>query len=319
MSKNWFQVSWGRRAVVLAGLAIAGACGNTKTTETHAGGGSGGESGWTYLPPGSTSDGASGGNSNAGATAHAGVAGVGGTVALPPVTFKCAGTKPSQPIITSFDGFMADTWTSPGNLSGGVYVYPDTLKPTAGNFLGFEDLVSTYTGLGVYFNGCFDASMYKGVRFTISGDPGTTGTVRFFPVINRDRDVSTDFSVGSCVPGDVADPWPSCHPPEVSLPVTSRPTVHSVPWSAFTGGVPTATTDGSDVLTLEWAFRWEVGGIPYAGKLTIDDVAFYTDDEQGGVGGAGNEAGAGSEAGAGNEAGGAGLGGMAALAGQPGQ
>ena len=307
MLKNRFQVSRGRWSVLLGALALVGACGNTKTNSNGSQSGSGGESGWTYLPPGSSNGGATGGNSTTGGTAHAGVAGVGGAVVLPPVTFKCGGTKPSQPIITSFDDFMADTWSSPGNLTGGSYVYPDTLKLTAGNALGFDELVSTYTGIGVYFAGCFDASSYSGVRFTISGDPGMTGTVRFFPVVNRDRNVSTEFSVGACVPDDAADPWPSCHPPEVSLPVTSQPTVHSVPWSAFTGGVPTATTDGSDVLTLEWAFRWDVGGTPYAGKLVIDDVTFYTDEGQGGAGGAGNEAGA------------AGLGGVAALAGQPGQ
>lgn len=308
MLKNRFQVSRGRWSALLAALVLAAACGNTKAgSNAIPVSGSGGESGWTYLPPGSTNGGASGGNSTTGGTAHAGVAGVGGAVVVPQVTFKCGGTKPNQPIITSFDDFMADTWSSPGNLNGGVYVYPDTLKLTAGNFLGFDDLVTTYTGVGVYFAGCFDASSYSGVRFTISGDPGTTGTVRFFPVVNRDRDVSTEFSVGSCVPDDAADAWPSCHPPEVSLPVTSQPTVHSVPWSAFLGGVPTATTDGSDVLTLEWAFRWQPGGTPYTGKLIIDDVSFYTDDAQGGAGGAGNEAGA------------AGLGGMATLAGQPGQ
>jgi hypothetical protein len=308
MFKNRFQDLRGRYFAVVGALLLAGACGNTKTATSNAGG-SGGESGWTYLPPGNGT-GTSGGSTNGGATTNAGVAGVGGMVVLPPITFKCGGQKPDQPIITNFDGFMADGWTSPGNVAGGIYVYPDTLKATAGEFLGFADQVSDYTGIGVYFNGCIDASRYRGVRFTISGEVGSSGTVRFFPVVNRNRDVSTEFSVGACVPDDASNPWPSCHPPEVSLPVTSVPTVHSVPWTAFKGGVPTATTDGSDVLTFEWAFRWQPGDTAYQGKLTIDDVSFYTDENQGsgGAGGAGgapdtgNEGGAPTDAGSGGQA-----------------
>ena len=312
MLKNRFQDFRGRSFAVVGALVLAGACGNTKTTFTDANiGGNGGESGWTYLPPGSGtagSTGMNGGTSSGGAAIHAGMAGVGGMVVLPPVTFKCGGTKPNQPTITSFDGFMAGAWTSPGNLAGGIYVYPDTLKATAGEFFGFDDEVSNYTGMGVFFNGCINAASYSGVRFTISGDVGSSGTVRFFPVVNRNRDVSTEFSVGSCIPDDASSPWLSCHPPEVSLPVTSLPTVHSVPWSAFTGGVPAASTDGSDVLTFEWAFRWQDGDAAYAGKLTIDDVTFYTDEGQGGGGGAGgapdtgNEGGSLTHAGAGGQA-----------------
>jgi hypothetical protein len=304
MSKNRFQSSRGRRFYVWGALVLAGACGNTKPASKD-GNGAGGESGWTYLPPGSGTAGSGTGGASNGGSAQAGTAGVGGAV-LPTVTFTCDGKKPDQPLITSFNAFMADAWRSPGNLDGGVYVYPETLTPSAGDFLRLEADVTTYTGVGVWFSGCIDASRYSGVRFTISGDAGPSGSVRFFPVINRNRDVAEEFSVGSCVPDNASDPWPSCHPPEVNLPVTSQPTVHSVPWSAFTGGVPTATTDGSDLLTFEWAFRWQPADGPFTGKVTIDDVAFYTDDNQGGAGGAGAGGGAGEQAG---ESGSAGLGG----------
>jgi hypothetical protein len=312
MLKNRFQVARGQGLVVLGAVALAGACGSTKTSfgDNPAGGGSGGESGWTFLPPGSGGKTATGGNSTGtgGASAQAGTPGTAGSGGATQVTFKCGGQKPTQPIITSFDGFMADEWASPGNLAGGVYVYPDALKPSAGEFFRLAAEVSTYTGMGVYFNGCVDASKYKGVRFTIYGDPGASGTVRFFPVVNRNRDVSTEFSVGSCIPSDPSDPWLTCHPPEMSLPVTSTPTEHYVPWTAFEGGTPTLLTDGSDVLTLEWAFRWLDGDTAYKGELTVDNVAFYDDEGAGGAGGAGGSTGEGGEPG--NEGGAAGLGGQ---------
>lgn len=284
MLKNRFQVWRGRGLSLLGAAALAGACGSTKTSANDKpSGGSGGESGWTFLPPTSSSGGktATGGASAAGTP---GTAGMGGATQ---VTFKCGGQKPNQPIITSFDGFTGDQWASPGNISGGVYVYPDLLAPSEGEFFGLSGAVKTYTGMGVYFNGCIDASKYKGVRFTISGDPGTSGTVRFFPVVNRNRDVSTALTVGACVPADPVNWWDSCHPPEMSLPVTATPTEHYVPWTAFEGGAPTLLTDGSDVLTLEWAFRWLDGDAEYTAELKVDDIAFYDEEPVGGAGGAG--------------------------------
>ena len=292
MLKNRFQVSRGRGLVALGAVALAGACGSTKTSfsdNPSGSGGSGGESGWTFLPPTSSSGGktVTGGSGTGGSTAQAGTPGTAGMGGATPVTFKCGGEKPNQPIITSFNGFTGDQWASPGNIAGGVYVYPELLTASAGEFFGLSGAVKTYTGMGVYFNGCIDASKYKGVRFTISGDPGASGTVRFFPVVNRNRDVSTELSVGACVPADPVNWWDSCHPPEMSLPVTATPTEHYVPWTAFEGGAPTLVTDGSDVLTLEWAFRWLEGDAAYTAALKVDNLAFYDEEPVGGAGGAG--------------------------------
>ena len=202
MLKNRFQVSRVRGLTALATLAVAVACGSTKTnfSETSTGG-SAGESGWTFLPPGSGGSGPSAGSASGGMLGHAGVAGsvgTGGNVALPPVTFKCAGKQPNQPAITSFDGFMADRWTSPkpGNLDGGVYVYPDALKPAMGEFLRFTGIVKDYTGMGVWFNGCIDGSNFRGVRFTIAGDVGTTGNVQFYVINSRNKEVDEPNLVG---------------------------------------------------------------------------------------------------------------------------
>jgi hypothetical protein len=293
MLKNRFQVSRARRLWALGALAVVAACGSTKTDSSAIGtGGVGAESGWTFLPPGSNSGGSapSAGSASGGTPGHAGSAGTagsGGAVTMPPVTFKCGGKQPNQPLITSFDGFKQDRWLSPGNLDGGVYVYPSTLKPAAGDFLRFQDQVATYTGIGVWFSGCIDASKFSGVRFTISGDAGMSGKVNFYLITNRDKYVDEPNGVGACVPADPVDFWPTCHPPGLTLPVTAAPTVMSVPWSAFKDGLPATTTDGSDVLALEWAFNWQAGDIPYAASLTVDNIEFYVGDGVGGAGGAG--------------------------------
>lgn len=304
MLKNRFQVSRVRGWMMLGALGIAGACGNTKTnfSETNMGGSSG-ESGWTFLPPGTgtggsgpSAGGATGGTLGRAGSASAGV-GTGGNVTLPPVTFACAGKKPNQAAITSFDGFMADRWMSPspGNVDGGVYVYPDALKPAAGEFLRFADIVKDYTGMGVWFNGCIDGSKFRGVRFTISGDAGASGNVQFYVINNRNKEVDEPNLVGGCVPADPADTWQSCRPPVVTVPVKAQATTHSVPWSAFKGGLPSDKTDGSDLVALQWSFNWETGVAGFPAQLTVDDLEFYSDDDgQGGAGGAGGVGGGGA-------------------------
>jgi len=305
MLKNRFQVSRGRWALGALGVVVA--CGSTKTNSSEIGAdGTGAESGWTFLPPGANSggNGSSAGNASGGTPGHAGTAGTGGAVTMPPVTFKCGGKQPNQPLITSFDGFKQDRWMSPGNLDGGVYVYPSTLKPAAGDFLRFQDQVATYTGIGVWFSGCIDSSKFTGVRFTISGDPGMSGKVKFYLITNRDKYVDEPNGIGACVPDDPVNFWPTCHPPGLPLSVTAAPAVMSIPWSAFKDGLPATTTDGSDVLALEWAFNWQDGDIPYAASLTVDNIEFYVGDGTGGAGGAGGApADPGSDGGAGGAGG----------------
>jgi hypothetical protein len=296
--KNRFHTPRSFWLVALLAAVASGACGETKTSFSDvsaSGGANGGASGWTYVPPGTNPTGSGGtlgnaGSSSGGSPGHAGSAGsagAGGSAVFPPVTFKCGGKQPNQPLITKFDAFMADRWMSPGNLDGGVYVYPDPLKPTAGDFLRFADQVDDYTGMGVWFSGCIDGSKFRGVRFTIAGNAGASGTVQFYVISNRDKDVNETDSVGSCVPADPNDTWQSCRPPVVTLPVNGQPTTHSIPWSAFKAGLPSPTTDGSDLIALQWSFDWLEGAKPYAAELTVDNLEFFTDDSAVGSGGAG--------------------------------
>lgn len=322
MLKNRLQVSRGHWLVTLGALGVAAACGNTKTSFSDTNpGGSAGMSGWTFLPPGTGGSGPStsaGTSSTGGTPGHAGVSGsvgTGGNVAIPPVTFKCNGKQPNQAPITSFDGFMADLWMSPspGNLDGGVYVYPDPLKPTAGDALGFAGTIKDYTGVGVWFSGCIDGSKFRGVRFSIAGQVGTSGNVQFYLITNRTKEVDEANGVGACVPEDPNNGWDTCRPPVVTLPVTAQPTTHSVRWSDFAGGLPDDKTNGSDLVALQWSFYWEAGDTAYPAQLTVDNLEFFKDDiAQGGAGGAG----AGGAPDVGNEGGAAGVPGTAGHGGQ---
>lgn len=277
---------------LLGALALAPACSGAEPPHVADLPSYGASSGWTFVPLGVAPDvggvggasgglgGASSGVAGASAGASTATAGSGGDVALPPITFGCAHKVPSQPLITSFDGFMADRWhsPSPGNLDGGVYAYPDALVPTAGEFLGVDGTITTYAGMGVWFAGCIDASKFSGLRFTLSGNAGPTGAVQFYLVTNRDKDVNVDDSVGACLPTDPADPWPSCHPPGVRLEVSQTPSVQTVLWQDLADGAPTATTDGSDILSLQWSFVWSDSSSSYPANLTVDNLEFFVSD-----------------------------------------
>jgi hypothetical protein len=315
--KNLFQHSRIWDLAALATIASMTGCGDDKVSFTDLGV-SGGASGWTFVPPGSDESGSGGtanpgGSSSGGALGHAGpvgpggavggagsaavqvagsasvgVAGSGGSAMVAPVTFKCEGKLPNQPVITHFDGFMGDRWTSPGNLDGGVYVYPDPLQPAAGEFLRFANRVEDYAGIGVWFSGCIDGSKFRGLRFTIAGNVGPGGTVQFYIVSNRNKVVNEADSAGACVPADPDDTWQSCRAPVVTLAVSNQPTTVAVPWTAFKAGLPSATTDGSDLIALQWSFEWQDDATPYAAMLTIDDLEFFTDGAGTGANGAGN-------------------------------
>ena len=309
--QNRFHRARALGGVALAVSAILSACGDDKAgfSDGAAGksssAGNGGSAGWTTVPigtdptPNGGSYGTAGVSSTGGTLNHAGSSGSAGNGGsggnmLPPITFKCGGQQPNQPIITSFDGFTADRWMSPGNVDGGVYVYPEPLMPTAGDYFGFDDNVKDYTGMGVWFSGCIDSSKFRGVRLTISGDVGMTGKVQFYFISNRDKEVVEENSVGACVPDDPNDPWQNCRPPVVTLQVTAEPTTLSIPWTAFKDGLPSATTDGSDLIALQWSFDWLDGNLPYPATLSVDNLEFFNDGGAGGggVGGSGAEAGA---------------------------
>ena len=305
------------RAVVCActaalGIVAASACGGDGSSASPAAGGQGdgAVSGWTFVPPGSdaggslATGGATGGGGTAGKTGAAGAGGKpaggsassGGSSAITSRPYACGGQVPNQPVITHFDAFTKGSWASPGNLEGGIYIYPDPLMVKDGEFLRFKDQVATWTGIGVWFSGCINASKFAGVKFTIYGSVPAERQVWMYAISNRNRDIDDDNSVGACAPADPQDAWATCHPPGLVLSVSAEPTTQYLPWSAFKDGMPSENTDGSDLLALQWSFDWNDSLSPYAAELTIDDLEFVAPGSEptGGGGGSGGSTGGGS-------------------------
>ena len=178
-----------------------------------------------------------------------------------------------------------------GTLQGGGSYYPSSgataIKSniTQGNW-HFSGTVSDYSGFGLYFDLCdrVDASAFKGVTFTVSGnipsitfgvgtvDDTPTGTWMLSPG-GKTTAKATDS--GRCTPTSGNQYYhPGCVDPIASVPVTAAPVAQSVTWALLTGGAPVASPKPNEITSIYWYFPWQDKGTPYDLDFTIDDLKF---------------------------------------------
>lgn len=285
----------GLAAVLGTALAFP-ACDSGGSEDGKGGGGSGGSGAGTAGSGGSGAGTAGSGGSSAG-TAGSGGSGGGQVVTA------CPGIEPAAPAITDFEMAPAAggkfEWGSAaqGDMDfwGGTFNYPVALALTvADGTLTAAGNVTEYAGFGLFVQNCADASAFEGVRFKIKGNP-PMGKMRFAVQTNQ-NEWATGVK-GSCLAAD-AKKFIDCAHPSVEIEVTGAETTVMVNWADLNGGKPaaSATTDGSDVIGLQWILPWTETATAYDVSVVIDDVEFI--GEGSGSGGAGS-GGAGSEAGAG--------------------
>jgi hypothetical protein len=127
--------------------------------------------------------------------------------------------------------------------------------------------VATWSGTGIWLSPCVNASAFKGIEFTISGDAGPSG-VMTLSVTQLSNWADTDGG-GTC-----SD---TCLPAKSTFNVTSTPTPVSVLWADLTGGVPAGSIDApAGISKIEWELDWPCSaGAPYPVNITIDDLKFF--------------------------------------------
>jgi hypothetical protein len=256
---------------------------------------------------GSTSMGGSTGTTGGGSATGGSGGQVGATGA-----FACA---PPVQMITDFtymDGAPADT-ASFGDytttFSGGTFIYPTTgsypltSDVTKSNW-HVSGTVGDYSGLGLFFSGVnpataatggcgkLDASAFKGVQFTISGNipmgnvvslnVGTAGDDVASTWLNAHKTVATDPdkepNFGRCMPA-VSQYDTTCGSPSKAVPVTATPTVVKVLWAELVGGKPEATVNPTEITFISWVLPSPTGAgttapTTYVADVTIDDLQF---------------------------------------------
>lgn len=213
------------------------------------------------------------------------------------VVTECPGVVPASATIANFDtapdaGGMYE-WGSAdkGTMDfwGGTFTYPAALELAfADGAMTAAGHITEYAGFGLYVQNCANASSFEGVRFKIKGNP-PMGKMAFAVQTNKNEWASG--LKGSCLAPD-AQKFINCVHPSYSITVTEDFTTVDVKWSDLKAGKPaaSATTDGSDVIGLQFILPWADKAPPYDASITIDDVEFIGEGSgTGGAGGAGNE------------------------------
>ncbi len=273
-----------------AGIAVvaAGACtsgGDSDPASNGSGGGSatgGGDgTGATNTGTGSTGTG-TGGNGTAG-----GGSGDPDAVACPDAADALLldfalgmGGGSATPSFGDFDA----------KFSGTTYSYPVALtSDVSGENWHISGDVADYSGFGLAFADCYkvDASAFKGIKLTISGDTGgkpitlNVGTAAdqitsAWMQANGDPDAAPNF--GRCTPADNQYDG-TCGSPTYQITVSGTPTTVQIPWAELTGGSPDDSVDPSEITFIAWNFTPPDGVgtasvVSYPVDVVVDDIGF---------------------------------------------
>ena len=274
---------------MLALAAFAAGCGSSDTRPgtggtpaagTPAGGTS--QAGGTTAVAGTLGGGTTtptGGTTTAGGTtAAAGTTGnLNGAVCPPGVT--PTGAEITNFTSTEWNGITDKFGT--GTVIGGIFSYGggktgSTMKSSVDSTnhtlaLSGTVVAGDYSGGGLSFDECVNASTYSGVQFTLGGTTG--GCDLIFNVQTFDEKPAGTNQVGGCTSS-------SCYAfPSVKLTSTSGPI--TVAFSTLTGGqLVVATALQDEIVGLQWQFQSPapVGDAGQPGcdgiNLTITDVSF---------------------------------------------
>jgi hypothetical protein len=169
-------------------------------------------------------------------------------VALPGATVTIlgamAGTTPSF-------GPASDPWGSYSYAATGQPLPTATVTPDGAGFVVTASFstpttdANNYDGFGLYYSSpsCVDASSYTGVQFDVSAADLGGCTLAFSINFSADDGATNDPTRGSCVAS-------TCYGPSAAVPPGA--TSVKIPFASLTGGVPVATLDAKDIVSIQW-------------------------------------------------------------------
>jgi hypothetical protein len=221
----------------------------------------------------------------------------------------CSGTPPASALITDFSDAVVGTsgisfGTQP-SIGGGSFTYAATgltapvlsLAPAPAGSTGqalqvaanpglTTDPANDFSGFGLGFDMCVDASAYTGIQFTITGSLGNC-SLTFATQFSEDNSVTDDPSFGSCTLGG------NCFPPS-SNPIGTGTTV--VHFADVFGGSPLTAVDAHALTGVQWNLSGPTDGVSVcSANFAVTDVTFVN-DAGGGGGMSGGHGGAGGGA-----------------------
>jgi len=201
----------------------------------------------------------------------------------------CVSRKPQRALISDFSSLdnsafgvsPVDEVVGEVDSTGNVQIAFDNADWRTTGTLNYGDMAQ----LGITWscedisNLCpLDASAYGGIQFTIHSNGGQIQSADFFVERVDDDTVDDTIMCGTCV-----EPTPgyrtACLPPRVTFAITQAPTVMTFRWSDFSGGLPHAAVDPSQIASMYWFLHPAPppdggSGGTYDVDVTIDDIQF---------------------------------------------
>ena len=296
--------------LVLFGGAVAlSACSSSDDSSSPSGGTAGTSSGTAGKSGTAGTSSGTAGTSSGTAGTSSGTAGAGGSTGAGP--FTCAGVAAACNSWTTFPQSTTNSWGS-GTFTGGITIFGTglTRDPAVTDGIHVTGMVNGYGfGFGLYFSSCADLSKYTGVSFKVKGTTNASGiTLQVQSNADSPWQPRPQDMKGACTATDPTMAYDVCLPPQKAAPVTATETTVTVAWADLAGGMPTAGTDGSQVIGLQWALPWAgASDTAYAADVTVSDVTLTggtgtttcdTGAGTGGTGGTGAGGASGGSAGA---------------------
>jgi len=214
----------------------------------------------------------------------------GGIVGCTPVPVPGAAITDFSTYTPSASADGTGSWGSASGLSGTTFLYGEavdggavlpttTFDGTAANpNLGIhvEVPLGSFAGIGFSFdNACSDASIFRGITFTMSGTLGGA-QARMLVETDADYPVDTAANKGRCPWTDPATKASRCVPPSKTFDVPATPMPTILGFGGFLMGVPAPGVDSRQLVGLQWQFECPSfdADVACAVDVTLDDVAF---------------------------------------------
>jgi hypothetical protein len=209
--------------------------------------------------------------------------------------FVCPQTPVTNPAITTAgqNTTMGVAFGAGSNLWGSYsYAASGQTAPTGmatadgtglhiqGGFVAPVSAAANYMGFGLYYSSssCLNAAAYTGVRFDFSGSLGGC-LLALGGNMSGDTRPADDATRGGC-PGTPS----TCYGPSADITAQASATADGgavtikVPFTQFSGGMPSSSLDPSSLIGIQWQLSAHTGGADAGGctaDFTVSNVQFY--------------------------------------------
>ena len=180
--------------------------------------------------------------------------------------------KPLDEYFTYFE--TGSSYTDGVSIDSLVYAYPSTLTEGFSDNLHVTGTVSTYSGVGISFGACVDASEFSGIEFDIWGDVGPTSRLTVYASTRENSPQPPTTETGTCIPVDPLEPYRSCMDSYTTLEISPSATHAEISFASFHGGAPSPRVDSSELLGFFLAVDWNDGQMQFPLDLYLGDASF---------------------------------------------